>query len=649
MINEIFNKIYKVDYRLKILILLTIELVLFYLIVILAYFNWAPDFSVPEPRVALILAIAPLLSVFFLFVAHAYRSATRYQSVSTEGRFISFLSLAPMVWGAIILALGAGFPRSVILMYWLASVLAFVVWRRFLAGLVKIIAGDSPRRKDRRAIVILGAGTVGVQLATSLSNQGYYRTVAFLDDEPSLLNRRVHGLRVYHIDRAREVIVKYHINELLIAKPEMRRGDRRSFVRSLAGLSVTVKSVPSLSEFALGRWKVSEVRDIPVEELLGRDPVLPVPELVARSVRGNSVLVTGAGGSIGSELVRQVAQEAPVRVVLFDSSEFMLYESNRRLLEMLKQSNLLVEVHCVVGSVTDRNLVAQTLRKYGVTSIFHAAAYKHVGLMEHNSASAVMNNVFGTLTLVRCAAEFGVGRVVLVSTDKAVRPTSIMGATKRVAEMIVQAMAEVHDKTVFTMVRFGNVLGSSGSVVPIFSDQINKGGPVTVTHPDVTRYFMLISEAAQLVIQAGGLAKGGEVYLLEMGEPVKIAALARSMINLAGLEVREPGRDDGDIAIEFTGLQPGEKIFEELLVDGSVVSTEHPLIFKANENFLPLHELESFLDELRSAAESFDEIELRRVLQSLVDGVLRADDIENAGAVSADTGKSYSGDLGLTI
>jgi len=645
MLIRAFRAVNNFDHRLKWFVLLICDLIMLTVVAIVIYYARYSTLKFHEYRTLYLLLIAPVLSIISLSATNGYRSAARYQSQDMEAHFILALSVASILWGFVILVFGAGFPRTVILMYWAFSILSFIAWRRLVAYLIPRVMEEAPKRKDRRRAVVLGAGPVGAQLARELHNQGYYRVVAFLDDEPSLVHRRVLGSRVYPTARARQIIADYGASKLLIAKPEMRRHERRDFIRSLSGVPVGVKTVPTSSDLASGRWEITEVRDVPIEELLGREPVQPSRELIGRSVVGKTVLVTGAGGSIGSELVRQIAIEQPAKLILFDSSEFALFESRKQLQAVLNAAGVGVETHCVIGTILDESLVRRIMTLHRVETVFHAAAYKHVRLVEENSAAAVMNNVFGTLTLARCASACGVGLFLLISTDKAVRPTSVMGATKRVAELVIQALAARQPRAVFTMVRFGNVLGSSGSVIPIFKEQITRGGPVTVTHPDVTRYFMLIPEAAQLVIQAAGLACGGDVFLLEMGEPVKIADLARSMINLAGLDVREEGSDNGDIAIQFTGLLPGEKLFEELLIDKHVIYTEHPRIYKSEEKFLAWAELEPFLDKLKAAALSFDEIAIRSVMETLVKGTLRVDDIASQpDSFSAATG-SYGHDL----
>ena len=413
---------------------------------------------------------------------------------------------------------------------------------------------------------------------------------------------------------------------MLLATPSALRGERRVALKALESFPVTVKTLPALEEIAAGRVEVSDLRPIDVEDLLGRDPVTPDMELLTAQVRGKSVMITGAGGSIGSELSRQLLQLKPKKLVLLDLSEAALYEISLEIEEMLRRaqdaegSENMTTVVQILGSVLDRKLVTRTIEDCGVEVIYHAAAYKHVPIVERNPFAGLQNNTFGTLVVAEAAKELGVERFVLVSSDKAVRPTNIMGASKRLAEQILQALAQDSDGTTFTMVRFGNVLDSSGSVVRLFRNQIKGGGPVTVTHPEVIRYFMSIPEAAQLVIQAGAMAAGGEVFVLEMGTPVKIDDLARTMIHLSGLEVRDDANPEGDVEIEYVGLRPGEKLYEELLIGENATGTNHPRIFKTSEPILGYNELIAVLERIEDTIQRVDVTELQDMLRATVEG-----------------------------
>jgi FlaA1/EpsC-like NDP-sugar epimerase len=442
----------------------------------------------------------------------------------------------------------------------------------------------------------------------------------------------VHGVKVLRPEKIGKTIADENVKEVLLATPSALRGERRLAIRLLEAYPVVVKTLPALEEIASGHVEVSDLRPIDVEDLLGRDPVTPDLELLAANVHGKVVMITGAGGSIGSELTRQLLRLGPKILVLFELSEVALYEIsmeieelNERLHKDAAGADETTRMVQVLGSVLDRKLVARTIEELGVEVIYHAAAYKHVPIVEANPFAGLQNNTFGTLVVAEAAKELGVERFVLVSSDKAVRPTNIMGASKRLAELILQAFAqEPHSSTIFTMVRFGNVLDSSGSVVRRFRNQIKAGGPVTVTHPEVIRYFMSIPEAAQLVIQAGTMAIGGEVFVLEMGTPVKIDDLARTMIRLSGLEVRDEAHPEGDIAIEYIGLRRGEKLYEELLIGENTTGTSHPRIFKNSEPILPFEELAAALERLEEAIQKLDTAELQETLRATVEGYVPA-------------------------
>jgi FlaA1/EpsC-like NDP-sugar epimerase len=424
-----------------------------------------------------------------------------------------------------------------------------------------------------------------------------------------------------------------NVREVLLALPKASRQERKAALRQLEPLMVNVRTLPAIDDLAAGHVTVSDLRPVEAEDLLGRDPVPPNATLLARNITDKSVMVTGAGGSIGAELVRQILRQSPRRLVLFDASEGQLYEIEREAQELLQAKRMAStpaslhppEIVPVLGSIQNSSLVRRTIESNAVETIYHAAAYKHVPIVEHNAVAGLRNNTFGTVVLAEAAETFGVERFVLVSTDKAVRPTSIMGASKRLAEMALQARASNGrgKHTVFTMVRFGNVLDSSGSVVRMFRRQIAAGGPVTVTHPEVFRYFMSIPEAATLVIQAGAMATGGDVFVLDMHEPVKIDELARSMIRLMGLEVRDSKHPDGDIAIEYIGLRPGEKLHEELLLGESTSPTEHPRILKSHEPCMPAGELAKVMDALRAAMDADDVQAIHEVLKRAVEGYHR--------------------------
>jgi len=506
--------------------------------------------------------------------------------------------IATVLWALVVLMSGIkSNPRSVVVIYGLIAAGLIRLSRQWAGSLLlKAAPEHKPMRFDeRKRVIIYGAGTVGIQLLRALNETGTYETVAFIDADPSLTGQVVHGVKVVRPEKIGKLIAKENVEEVLLATPSALRSERRAAIRALEAYPVTVKTLPALEEIASGNVEVSDLRPIDVEDLLGRDPVAPNLELLTAQVSGKVVMITGAGGSIGAELTRQLLRLEPKTLVLFDLSEAALYEIAIEILELQRRRQREAEggsgsdttIVQILGSVLDRKLVHRTIEELGVQVIYHAAAYKHVPIVEANPFTGLQNNTFGTLIVAEAAKELAVERLVLVSSDKAVRPTNIMGASKRIAELILQALAQEHPATIFTMVRFGNVLDSSGSVVRLFRSQIKAGGPVTVTHPEVIRYFMSIPEAAQLVIQAGAMATGGDVFVLEMGTPVKIDDLARTMIRLSGLEVRDEDHPEGDIAIEYIGLRRGEKLYEELLIGENTTGTSHPRIFKNNEPILP--------------------------------------------------------------
>jgi UDP-N-acetylglucosamine 4,6-dehydratase len=578
-----------------------------------------------------VMCAAPLICVATFFQLGIYRLVTRY----IGGHVIMLMPLAvgfsTLLWALIVFLSGAsGVPRSVVILYPILATAG--IWgSRKLAGVLLTHAHVelptwSPA--SARSVLIYGAGKTGVQLVEALRTAGNYAPVGFVDPSPSVWGQYVAGLKVYRPERMAGIIQRHDVREVLLAMPSSHRRERQAALRQLESLKVNVRTLPAIEDLASGRVTVSDLRPVEARDLLERDPVSPNLGLLARNIRGKSVLVTGAGGSIGSELVRQILRQGPCRLVLMDAAEPPLYEIEQEVGQLLDRQRKEAEepiaepeVVTVLGSVGDERLVADVLRKHRIETIYHAAAYKHVPIVEHNPVAGLQNNTFGTAVLAEAAERARVERFVLISTDKAVRPTSIMGASKRLAEMILQAhAAAVTGRTVFTMVRFGNVLDSSGSVVRKFRQQIQAGGPVTVTHRDMIRYFMSIPEAAALVIQAGAMATGGDVFVLDMGEPVKIDDLARSMIRLMGQEVRDEEHPEGNIAISYTGLRPGEKLYEELLLGENARPTEHPRILKSHEPFLPAAALARELEALRTAMDAGDADAIHAILTRTAEG-----------------------------
>jgi FlaA1/EpsC-like NDP-sugar epimerase len=562
----------------------------------------------PNLEMLLILGAAPVISVATFFQLRVYRMVTRFIGMQGAVLTAGAVGLSTLYWALLLYLAGIySIPRSAVVLYPVLGTALIWCSRQAAAELLKGAGVEFPTAApDReRTVAIYGAGTTGVQLLAALKANGGYRPVAFIDPRRTLARQYVSGLRVFAPERLAGVIHGFDVDEVLLAMPRARRRERREALQQLEPLKVRVRTLPAIEDLAAGRVTISDLRPIEADDLLGREPVPPDPTLMARNIAGKSVMVTGAGGSIGSELVRQIIRNRPKHLVLLESSESQLYEIDldaRGLLASLPDAAERTTVVSVLGSVLDGPLVRTTIEANAVQTIYHAAAFKHVPLVEHNPVAGLRNNTFGTATLADAAAACGVERLVLISTDKAVRPTSIMGASKRLAEMILQAnAAENAGRTVFTMVRFGNVLNSSGSVVQRFRRQIEAGGPVTVTHPGMVRYFMSIPEAAALVIQAGAMATGGDVFVLDMGEPVKIDDLARSMIRLMGQEVSDRDHPDGDIAVEYVGAREGEKLHEELLIGENVVPTEHGRILRCHEPFLQRADLENVLAELEAA------------------------------------------------
>jgi FlaA1/EpsC-like NDP-sugar epimerase len=469
--------------------------------------------------------------------------------------------------------------------------------RFWLAGIPILGSGHSG------SLLVYGAGTAGVQTASALQVSGQFRLVGFVDDDASKVGRSINGVPIFGSDDILALVPRHKITDILLAMPSATRERRNKIIQSLESLPVHVRSLPSMADLTSGKVTVQDFRELDIEDLLGREPVPPRTDLLAHDLAGQVVLVSGAGGSIGSELTRQIVEQRPCQLLLLDHNEFGLYSIHQELLALCAGLGSSVELVPLLASVANPARLQAVFDSYRPATVYHAAAYKHVPLVEDNPGEGVRNNVFGTLHMAQAAVAAGVRRFVLISTDKAVRPTNVMGATKRMAELVLQAFAQAHPQTLFSMVRFGNVLGSSGSVVPLFRKQLASGGPLTVTDPEVTRFFMTIPEAAQLVLQAGAMGQGGDVFVLDMGQPIKIIDLARRMLHLAGLSERTTLHPDGDIEIAITGLRPGEKLYEELLIGDNPEPTGHPRIMKAREPFLPWAQLQGELDVLSAAAQ----------------------------------------------
>lgn len=545
--------------------------------------------------------ILPIVGVYVFMRLGLYRAVVRFMGTQAIWAVVKgVMLLAFFLWSMAFLFQITSFPRSIPVIFALVA-LVYVGGSRLLVRHYYHWALKNYINKD--AVLIYGAGGAGIQLATALSDGKEFYPVGFIDDDRALWGSTIKSLPVHGSHQIAGVISSSEVKHVLLAVPHSTNKQRKKILEKLDGLNVHVQTIPSMPELLSGQASIEQLREVQIEELLGRDPVPAMPSLMSKCIVGRMVMITGAGGSIGSELCRQVLKQGPRGIILFEMSEYALYQIERELTSLInKESMVLVPVFALLGSVTDRARIKQIIQHFSVDTIYHAAAFKHVPLVEHNVVEGVTNNIFGTQVIAEEAISAGVKHFILISTDKAVRPTNIMGATKRFSEMILQNLAKTVDSsTVFSMVRFGNVLGSSGSVVPLFREQIKQGGPITVTHKDITRYFMTIPEAACLVVQAGSMAKGGDVFVLEMGEPVRIAELAKRMIQLSGLEAKSSENPDGDIEICYTGLRPAEKLYEELLVGDNVVGTEHSKIMRANEATLTGEEIQSYLLDMKTA------------------------------------------------
>ena len=598
---------------------------------------WVP----PDATQLTAYLLAPALAIPLMVKFGLYRAIFRYTGFSAMVTTIQAVAVYGVLFFIYVVFFGnpSAVPRSVGILQPLLFLLLVGGNRAFVRGLFMYTSGHETRQQGR--LLVYGAGETGIQTAAALRNARQYTMIGFIDDNPAKAGHSINGMEVWPSHRLPEVVRDSAVTDVLLAIPSLDRAQRNSIIQSLQGLPVHVRSVPSMAALASGRAGLQQFQELDVEDLLGRDPVPPHADLIRRNIADQVVLVTGAGGSIGSELCRQILRQRPQRLLLLEHSEFALYNIYQEL--QAEAATLLPSPELVplLGNVRKLQHMREIMQAWQPHTVYHAAAYKHVPMVEHNPVQGLANNVFGTLAVARAALEHGVPHFVLISTDKAVRPTNIMGASKRLAELCLQALANspelsfaaldqavgrdsaptpVRNRTCFAMVRFGNVLGSSGSVVPLFRQQIAHGGPITLTHAEVTRYFMTIPEAAQLVLQAGAMGSGGDVFVLDMGEPVQIMHLARQMVTLSGLTVRDAQNPQGDIAIQVTGLRPGEKLYEELLIGDQPEPTDHPRIMKAHEQFLPWTELQPQLAELLQHMDTHDIGAISRQLLQLVSG-----------------------------
>ncbi|NKK80012.1 nucleoside-diphosphate sugar epimerase/dehydratase [Rhizobium leguminosarum] len=571
-----------------------------------------------------------------------YRAIFRYANMAAFITVLKAIAIYGVAFMTIFTALSVpGVPRTVGILQPFLLLIAIGLSRLS----IRYWLGDAYQRilhKNMLAkVLIYGAGTAGRQLAGALINSAELNVVGYLDDDPRLKGGVMGGLPIYDPSDLPVLAESLGVHNVLLALPSASRQRRNEILEHIRKARVNVRTLPDLTALAQGRIAVSDIRELEIEDLLGREAVAPRQELLDKSMRNKVVMVTGAGGSIGGELCRQILRTGPSSLILIDQNEFALYNIHaelQKLAELYKHENM--QIVPILCSVRDQDRMEHIMQSWRPQTLYHAAAYKHVPLVEHNAVEGIKNNVMGTLVAARAANKCGVSNFVLISTDKAVRPTNVMGASKRLAEMVLQALAAEPAtdgmRTNFSMVRFGNVLGSSGSVVPLFRQQIKEGGPVTLTHPDITRYFMTISEASQLVIQAGAMAEGGDVFLLDMGEPVRIADLARKMVELSGLAVRDENNPEGDIELSVTGLRPGEKLFEELLIGDNPETTEHPRIMKAREDFLSWPELSRRLNALNAVLDRNDMIAARATLAELVSGYSSTGEVSDLAFTGAE-------------
>ena len=613
----------------KKLIMFFLDSVSIILIILLSFSIRLGFFFIPESNLFWVVFASPIIAVPVFAQFGLYKAVIRYIGFKALWSIVQAVTLYALIWSMIgFMTAVDGIPRSVILINWLLGIL--IIGGSRMIG--RWLLSDHQNKKTTK-VIVYGAGSAGRQLSIALAQSYEYRPVAFIDDNADLQHQSINGIEVFAKDHLNNLIEKKNATEILLALPAISRARRNEIISSLEPYALLVRSLPGVSELAQGKVKVADLREVSVKDLLGRNSVAFSKELLSLSITNTVVMVTGAGGSIGSELCRQILFLKPQALILLEQSEFALYSIEQELENMSSLSTKIIPILC---SINNRRRLSMIMNRFNVHTIYHAAAYKHVPIVEYNNAEGVSNNIFGTLNCAQIAIDNKVETFVLISTDKSVRPTNTMGATKRFAELILQALTVSQRKTnynsqgfteggpsrqnstCFSMVRFGNVLDSSGSVIPLFKEQIRQGGPVTVTDSEILRYFMTIPEAVELVIQAGAMAKGGDVFVLDMGEPVRIVDLAKKMIHLSGLQVKDKSHLDGDIEIKFTGLRPGEKLYEELLIGDNVSETDNPMIMRAEEEMIAWDDLKLIIDELESVVDIGDQLKMRQLLVKAV-------------------------------
>ena len=635
MLNQIIN----LSRSYKRLIIVFIDSILLIFVLWASYSIRLDLWYYPKDDTLRLILAAPIIGIPIFSKLGLYKSVIRHIDFKSLWHILVAVTIYALFWGLLsFFAQGdfAGkrgfiieiFPRSVIIINWLLSILVIigirVVARFILSEHVKFSFFNNKSKINldnlddgKSKVLIYGAGSAGVQLASALSTSSELVPVGFIDDNKDLEGNNISGLNVHSVNNIEDLINKLNVDEVLIAMPSASRSDRFNIIDKLERYPVMVRTLPGLTEIAQGKVKIDDLLQVSIKDLLGRKSVEPNEMLLGKNITNKTVVVTGAGGSIGSELCRQIVFLKPKALILFEINELALYSIDK---ELTNLNINLFKIYPILGSVNNKERLKTMFEHFDVDTVYHAAAYKHVPMVELNNTEGVNNNIFGTHNCALASIDAGVKNFVLISTDKAVRPTNIMGTTKRVAELILQAFAVSQNKTTFCMVRFGNVLGSSGSVIPLFKKQIIEGGPVTVTDKNIIRYFMTVTEAVELTIQAGAMGTGGDVFVLDMGKPVKIKELAEKLIRLSGLKVKDENHPEGDVEIKYSGLRPGEKLYEELLIGDNVSETENPLIMRAKEDMYSLDELKKLLDELRISNDNSDYENTRNNLKKIVPG-----------------------------
>lgn len=637
MLTKYINQALSLSRVSKRLLVLTLDLVIVIFTFWFAIYLRIDQVSFPQLQQLNAYLIAPLIAIPTFIKFGLYRAIFRYTGMAALFTIVKAVAVYAVIFFFMLLySKWEGVPRSVGLIQPLLLVLLIggsrALARFWLAG----VSGKSLKSKDKGRLLIYGAGAAGVETASALSMNRQFSLLGFVDDDTAKVGGSINGVNIIGMNAVPAAVEKLGITDILLAIPSLGREQRNEIISRLRTLPVHVRTLPGLGDLAAGRVTLQDFQELDVEDLLARMPVPPDRSLLANNLTHKTVLVSGAGGSIGSELCRQIITERPSKLILLDHNEFGLYTIHSELMHLCVEKGVRTDIVPLLASVNNYERLQQICQLYKPATVYHAAAYKHVPLVESNFSAGVLNNIFGTLNMARAAIESKVSHFVLVSTDKAVRPTNVMGATKRMAELVLQALADnkapqfdltdgtktaaIENTTLFAMVRFGNVLGSSGSVVPLFRKQLQNGGPITITHLDVTRFFMTIPEASQLVLQAGAMTQGGDVFVLDMGEPVKILDLAHRMAQLSGLTLRDAKNPDGDIDVKVTGLRPGEKLYEELLIGNKPEPTNNKRIMKAHEEYVNWTELAPMLVELRQAAVHDDEKAIKRTLKQLVQG-----------------------------